>query len=355
MLKRLFLPSIAVFVLFVLSVPLLQVRAEFGTNWTATYYNCTDFNCPAAATPTGLNGINFNYGADSPISGVNADNFTIRFESVQVFQQGTYEFVASSDDGIRVYIDGALVLDRFIGRVLTTDRFQQTLTAGSHTLRVEYLEIIGQGQVQFQYFLVSGAVGTQTPVGNPGGVVVTAGPTLAPTVIPATALPAIPPGALTATVIQASVLNVRGAPYLGAPRVGRILRGQTYAVIGRDADARWFLLQLSGQQAWAWGYYLFVNGNEFNAPVLGNFATAGDPAAGSKMTIQTEAVMRLRAAPTVLSEQIGRVPWGDLLPVIGRTTGNDWYQVVFRGTVGWVQSSYVEILEGNLNEVPVTG
>ncbi|MCL4251931.1 MAG: SH3 domain-containing protein [Anaerolineae bacterium] len=336
--------------LVLLSLPALQVNADFGTNWTATYYNCTDFNCSAVATQTGVNGINFNWGTSSPFQGVNSDNFTVRFESVQTFQQGTYEFVAASDDGIRVYIDGALVLDKFIGRVFTTDRFQQTLTAGAHTLRVEFLELIDQAQVQFQYFFVSGS-----PIGVPTSPVTGLLPTPTITAIPPTPLPPIPPGAQTATVIRASVLNVRAAPYLGAPRVGRVLRGQTYAVVGRDADARWFLLQLSGGQAWAWGYYLFVSGNEFTAPVVANFALSGDPAASARVTVQTQAGLRLRAAPTVLSEQIGRVPWGDLLPVIGKTRAGDWYQVVFRGTVGWIASGYVDILEGEINEVPVTG
>ncbi len=204
--------------------------------------------------------------------------------------------------------------------------------------------------MQFQYFLVSGQPIQPTTIpGLPPGVTPTA------TRIPPTPLPPIPPGALTATVIRASVLNVRAAPYIGAPRVDRILRGQTYAIVGRDADARWFLLQLSDKQAWAWGYYLFVNGNEFNAPVLSDFATAGNPAAGSRLTVQTQAGLRLRAAPTLDSAQIGRIPWGDLLPVIGRTASGDWYQVVFRGTVGWVASGFTRILEGSLDQVPVTG
>ncbi len=135
-----------------LSLSALIAHAEFGVNWSATYFNCPtqppgattiDINtCTVVTTQTGINGINFNWGAGSPLAGVNSDYFIVRFESVQTFQQGTYEFVASSDDGIRVYIDNVLVLDQFIGRTFTTDRFQQTLTAGPHSLRVEFLEII---------------------------------------------------------------------------------------------------------------------------------------------------------------------------------------------------------------------
>lgn len=324
-----------------------------GTGWTAQYFNNPSLSGSPVYTETLPNGINFNWGTGSPNPLVPVDNFSARFTSVQLFAPGVYEFVASSDDGIRVYIDNVLVLDRFVGRVLTTDRFQQTLTAGSHSITVEYFEGIDQAAVQFQWFQISTVgtpiVPTQIGVFPP----VTAGPTPTATRIPPTPLPPIPPGALTGTVIRAQVLLVRAAPYLGAPVVGRVLRGQTYAVIGRDQDARWFLLQLSETRGWVWGYYLFVNGNEFNAPVLGPFVTQGDPAAMTGVVVQTNATLRLRAAPTTASEQIGRIPWGDLLPVIGRTAAGDWYMVVFRGTQGWVASGFVNIIEGDIGSVPV--
>lgn len=349
MIKRIAWVAPVILLLVITSVVLGQSGS--GTGWTAQYFNNTTLSGSPVYTETLPGGINANWGTGSPNPLVPVDNFSARFTSVQLFTQGTYEFVASSDDGIRVFIDNVLVLDRFIGRILTTDRFQQTLTAGSHSLTVEYFEGIDQAAVQFQWFQVSGlpTPGVPTPFGPP----VTAGPTPTSTRIPPTSLPPIPPGALTGTVIRATVLLVRGAPYLGAPVVGRVLRGQTYAVIGRDHDARWFLLQLSGTRGWVWGYYLFVNGNEFNAPELGPFVVQGDPAAMTGVVAQTTATLRLRAAPTVLSDQIGRIPWGDLLPVIGRTAAGDWYMVVFRGTQGWIASGFVEIVEGDVGAVPV--
>ncbi|MBK8029358.1 MAG: SH3 domain-containing protein [Chloroflexi bacterium] len=339
----------------ILSVAVISASGnqEFGTNWTAQYYANATLQGSPVYTESLPTGINVNWGAGSPNAAVPVDNFTARFTSTQLFNQGTYEFVVSSDDGVRVYIDGALVWDRFIGRVLTTDRFQLNLTAGSHSLIVEYLELVDQAAVQFQYFQVN-AVGTTPGVGvTPGVVQPTAGPTVTASRIPPTALPAIPPGALTGTVIRANVLLVRGQPFLGAPVVNRVLRGQTYAVVGRDETARWFLIQLYGMQGWVWGYYLFVNGNEFNAPIVGGFATAGDPANRTNVVGQSNATLRLRAAPTTDSTQTGRIPWGEILPVIGRTAGGDWYQVVFRGTVGWVSSGFVEIIDGDFGTVPV--
>ena len=154
-------------------------------------------------------------------------------------------------------------------------------------------------------------------------------------------------------MIRAAVLNARSAPFLGAPRVDRLLRGQTYAVIGRDADARWFLLQLSNRQAWAWGYYLAINGNEFSVPVVSPFTTQGNPAAQTGVVAQAVAGLKLRAAPTIASEQIGRITWGAILPVLGRSPSGEWWRVVWFGTEGWVYSPYLRIVEGNIDSVPV--
>ena len=198
--------------------------------------------------------------------------------------------------------------------------------------------------LQFQWFLAGTA--PQPTVGP--------SPTPAPTNTPApTGLPPVAPGALSATVIRAPVLNARSGPYLGAPVVDKLLRGQTYNVVGRDANARWFLLQLSNKQAWSLGYYLAVNGNEFNAPVVSAFITQGNPAAQTGVVALARAGLRLRAQPTVASAQIGRVTWGAILPVTGRTGGDGaWWRVIWKGTEGWVYSPYLDLLEGDIRDVP---
>jgi uncharacterized protein YraI len=334
---------------------------EFGTNpWNSQYYNSTDFTNPVPApggTPVYPSppGLNFNWGdgpprdaVGNPIPGVGVDNFSAVFTSTQNFQAATYQFTISVDDRARLTINGVEVIN--IAQPGETRTATVVMPGGPALLRVEYIEFTGAAFLQVQWNL------TTPGVPQPG---VPVGPTATPTPIPTptrTPLPPIPPGAITATVINAAVLNVRDAPSLGGNRIGRILRGETYAIVGRDRNARWFLLQLSGRQGWAWGHYLHIEGNEFTPPIVSGNVVLG--LAGQQDTgvrAQTQATMRLRAAPTVNSTQTGRVTWGAFLPVVGRTADNSWYQVVWKDTVGWVFSPYVNILEGDLNNVPIRG
>ncbi len=339
------------FALLALTAALSAAPADdFGTNWTAQYYNNPTLSGTPVYTETLPNGINFNWGVGSPNPSVPVDNFSARFTSTQVFPvAGTYQFVVTSDDGVRVFINNQLMLDQFVPRAVTTDSFQMNMPAGPVSMVVEYFEGIDQAALQFQWFLVGGGTLPTATV----DYFVTAGPTSTATRIPPTPLPEIPPGALTATVIKASVLLSRSGPFLGAPVVARLLRGQTYQVVGRDANAEWFLLQLSGQQGWAWGYYLYINGNSFTAPVVSPFTTAGQPASNTGVAIQTQATLRLRAAPNTASEQIGRIPWGSILPVLGRTADSGWLQVQFYSTIGWIATPYVKVVDGDINTVPV--
>ncbi|MAS37690.1 MAG: hypothetical protein CL610_27085 [Anaerolineaceae bacterium] len=324
-----------------------SMALEFGVGWTGVFYSNTSFSGNAAATVGNINGLNFNWAGVPSINGVNVpnvgeNNFSARFTSSQNFSQARYQFSVTYDDNVRVIIDGANVFEDFSGGPVKTRTFDRDMTAGAHSITVEFVEISAAAVLQFQWF-ISGTAPTVGP-----------SPTAGPTNTPApTSPPSVPSGAISATVIRAAVLNARSAPFLGAERVDRLLRGQTYAVVGRDPDARWYLLQLSNKQAWAWGYYLAINGNEFSVPVVSPFTTQGNPAAQTGVVVQSQAGMKLRAAPTIASEQIGRITWGGIMPVLGRTPSGEWYRVIWKGTEGWVYSPYLEIVEGNIDNVPV--
>lgn len=316
---------------------------SFGSNWLGEYFANNNFSGSPAFTNVDPS-INFTWGDGSPNAAfIPVDNFSVRWSGFQTIPAGVYKFTAAADNGIRVTVNGVVYIDQ-LGRSGPLQAFEATatLSGDQQLIVVEYVHRTGPSAVQFQWT----AVGTPVPTGTPG-------PTPTPT---ATGLPPIPPGALTATVIRASVLNVRAAPSLGADRLGTILRGQTYAVVGRDSDARWFLLQLSDKRAWAYGYYLFINGNEFNAPITSATGGLGLPpgVADTGVIAQARSGLKLRAEPSLSAPQTGRITWGGLMAVVGRTSDGVWWQVVWKGTVGWVYSPFLRVIEGDFARVPIT-
>lgn len=339
---RVLLPAaiLSVLLLAVLSFGLVQAQV-FGTNWIGEYYANPDLSGSPAFSRLDPQ-VNFAFGEASPLPGIiPVDNFSVRWTTQEFLTAGRYRFFVTADDGARVTVNGTTIMDFFanVGSQLTQSA-DLDLPAGEATIVVEYVERAGAATVQFFW---EPAITGPTP---------TTGPTA--TITP-TGLPPIPPGALSATVIRASVLNIRDAPSLGGNRIDRILRGQTYQVVGRNEDASWFLLQLADKTGWAYGYYLFFNLNEFTAPVRSATTLFALPQGFNDTGVlaQARAGMRMRAAPDLFSEQTGRITWGAFLPVVGRTAAGDWYQVLWKGTIGWVFSGYLQIIQGELGAVPV--
>jgi hypothetical protein len=90
--------------------------------------------------------IRFNWGTGAPAPGLPVDNFSVRWTRTLHFDEGTYVFYAVVDDGIRLYVDNVLIIDRWI-----TGPHQASgvhyLPAGQHALRVEYYEEFGEAYI----------------------------------------------------------------------------------------------------------------------------------------------------------------------------------------------------------------
>ncbi len=304
----------------IVRMPTTHAQDFFGNGWTAQYFDNTTLSGTPVLTRQETR-IALQFGTGSPGVEVPADRFSAVFTTTENFQQSTdYEFVARADDGVRVIVGGAVVIDQFNGPPGTYSG--RIRISGSQEIRVEYKEEVDNAFIEVFW-------------------------RIAPPPTP----PPIPPGAVAATVVRASVLIVRDGPSLGANRVGTIRRGEVYVVVGRDPDARWFLLDLGDRQAWAWGFYLFIDGNEFKPPVVGPFAVS-DGITDVPLVVRSISGLKLRAEPNTQSAQIGRIEWGATMPVVGRSERGSWYLVIWKGTEGWVFSPFTEPVQGSLNDVP---
>lgn len=100
------------------------------------------------------NDINFNWGTAAPVQPngemLPIDDFSARWTRVVYLSAGTYRFSARSDDGIRVWVDGLIVMDQW-GPNDGSEVFQSdvALWEGNHSLRVDYYEGGGLAMVQF--------------------------------------------------------------------------------------------------------------------------------------------------------------------------------------------------------------
>jgi len=91
--------------------------------------------------------INFNWGGGSPAAGVPTDNFSARWTGTFNFRQGWHRLSVFVDDGIRVWVDGNMVLDEWRDQVASFSR-DLNLSGGDHAVRVEYFEHGGGAAVR---------------------------------------------------------------------------------------------------------------------------------------------------------------------------------------------------------------
>ena len=121
-----------------------------GGSWTGSYYN----NRYLEGSPTFVRQdgeVRFNWYNGSPGSGIGEDNFSVRWERDVYFESGHYRFLATSDDGVRVYIDGIKVIDGWNVHPLTEYAQDVYIHSGNHKVVVEYFEETGEAQIYVRW------------------------------------------------------------------------------------------------------------------------------------------------------------------------------------------------------------
>lgn len=122
-------------------------KPEPVDGWSGVYFNNKYLEgAPALTRQDGS--INFDWAGGSPGGGVNNDQFSASWTRTAYFQAGTYRFFATVDDGIRVYVDGHLIIDSWREQPATSYFGDIYLGEGNHSLRVEYYEEGGAASVR---------------------------------------------------------------------------------------------------------------------------------------------------------------------------------------------------------------
>ncbi len=135
-----------------------NIESNISTeNWYVEYFNNTNLHGSPVHFDGGskslnkISDINFDWGRTSPHSKVNSDNFSARFIKDFDVEAGEYILRSYADDGIRIYVDDQLVVDRWheASEINKHDSIKLNLDKGKHRIKVEYLEKTGSARLRF--------------------------------------------------------------------------------------------------------------------------------------------------------------------------------------------------------------
>ncbi len=116
------------------------------------YFNNTRLLAPPVHRKIATS-INFDFGGMPPAFGVRKTEFSIRWRGYfKVQESGNYVFMAESDDGVRVYLDGDPIIDDWNDHAPKRISAEWPLTANKvYEIVIEYYNNKGNGVIRFGY------------------------------------------------------------------------------------------------------------------------------------------------------------------------------------------------------------
>lgn len=351
------------------------VPVTFGP-WTAQYYS----NQNLSGSPTVIvseNTPNHDWGSSAPFNNMPADNFSVRWTSLQTLNAGTYRMTVRADDGVRVFVNGQLYINEWHSATGATYAADVTLPFGQHNFMIEYYEASGRAFIEFDLRLLGSTVPpTAPPVVQPP---VTGGTWLA-TYFNNRNLSGSP----AAIVSEASPNHNWGS---GAPissvfpdnfsvrwTSAQTLSAGTYRITVRaDDGVRVFVNGIPVINEWRDATGLTYTGDitlqsgthsitveyyeatglafiEFNM----GLATGGSvPGTGTGTASGTATVtafrLNVREQPNANSAILTKINQRESYPIVGCNADRSWWQINVNGTVGWVFGSFVNVANVNCN------
>ena len=117
-----------------------------GTGLLGEYYSSqlmTFTNSPTLARTDAT--VNFDWGSGAPNGNLSSDDFTVRWTgAVQPLFNETYTFYTTTDDGVRLWVNGQLVVDKWIDQGTTEWSGSLSLAAGKkYPITMEFYEKAG--------------------------------------------------------------------------------------------------------------------------------------------------------------------------------------------------------------------
>lgn len=123
-----------------------------GDKWVGEYYNNPDFrDTPFLVRED--DDLDFDWDDDEPASGMNDDNFSVRWQRTVVLKAGDYDFQVqlAEEDRVKIYLDNWLIIEEDSEHGGTTTGSFKDIGAGYHTIRVEYQDYSGDARIEVDW------------------------------------------------------------------------------------------------------------------------------------------------------------------------------------------------------------
>jgi hypothetical protein len=118
--------------------------------WNVAFWNNMTLSGTPALQMTHTQ-IDFDWGSGSPHPSLPPEGFSARWTRYIDVPAGTYRFTATSDDGMRVYVDNRPIINGWYDHSVQTVNADVSLTAGHHLVVVEYYENVGHAVAKFSW------------------------------------------------------------------------------------------------------------------------------------------------------------------------------------------------------------
>lgn len=122
-----------------------------GNGLSGNYFDNNDFTNPVFEREDPV--IDFNWGTGSPATSMGPNDFSIRWSGfIDVPTTGTYTFTTNTDDGLRLWVDGKMILDFWVPQAPTERTATIDLTGGERVaVEMDYYEIGGGAVAQLSW------------------------------------------------------------------------------------------------------------------------------------------------------------------------------------------------------------
>jgi hypothetical protein len=118
---------------------------------TGAYFHRADLTDPAMQRVDAT--VNFDWGSSSPASNIQPDTFSVRWTGqVQAKSTGLYTFYTTTDDGVRLWVNNQLLIDRWRNQAATEYRESISLVSGQkYDVKLEYYENTGNANAKLRW------------------------------------------------------------------------------------------------------------------------------------------------------------------------------------------------------------